>query len=105
MAYSQRSLARVIIEEPELPEEKLEAVLSRDDLLLAWKQQKAVCDLEELAECPKDAKLKPEGPCCPPPPLTEEERAQDLELRKALEQEIKAREEKEARRKRRRRRR
>jgi len=103
MAYSQRSLARIVIEDPKLPEEKLEAVLSREDLMLAWKQQKAVCDLEELPECPKD--VKPEGPCCPPPPLNTEERAADLELRKALEQEIKAAQEKEARRQRRRRRR
>jgi tetratricopeptide (TPR) repeat protein len=105
MAYTQRSLSRVIIENPKLPEEKLEAVLSREDLMLAWKQQKAVCDLEELPECPKDVKLKPEGPCCPPPPLTTEERARDLETRKALEQEIKAAEERQARRERRRRRR
>jgi len=101
MAYSQRSLARVVIQDPKLPEEKLEAVLSREDLMLAWKQQKAVCDLEDLPDCPTEG--KPEGPCCPPPPLNTEERAKDLELKATLEAEIKAREEKEARRKRRRR--
>lgn len=86
MAYTQKSMARVVIEDPQTAEEKLEAVLARADLLLAWKQQKAVCDLESLPECPKEG--IPEGPCCPPPPVTEEERQTDAALRAELEQEI-----------------
>jgi tetratricopeptide (TPR) repeat protein len=99
MAYTQRSLARVVIEDAQSPEEKLEAVVARDDLMLAWKQQKAVCDLDELPDCPKDPDAEPpEGPCCPAPPMTPQERAADLELRKQLEAEIEEAEEKAARR-------
>ncbi len=87
MAYTQRQLARVIIEAPESPDERLEPILAREDTMLAWKQQKAVCDLEELGECPKDK--VPDAPCCPPPPLSSEEQAKDAESRRQIEEELK----------------
>ncbi|MCX4245683.1 tetratricopeptide repeat protein [Paraliomyxa miuraensis] len=92
MAYTQRQYARVVIEEPELPEEKLEAILAREDLMLAWKQQKAVCDLDQLEDCPTDleALKKLEGPCCPPPPLDAAAQAEDANLRAQIEAEMKA---------------
>jgi tetratricopeptide (TPR) repeat protein len=81
MAYTQRSLARMVIEDPELPEEKLEVILMREDVMNAWKQQKAVCDLEETPDCPGAA---PDAPCCPPPPLSLEEQAADVEKKKEI---------------------
>ena len=100
MAYTQRSLSRTVIEDPRSPMEKLDAILARDDLMQAWKQQKAVCDLEDLPECPKDK--APESPCCPPPPLTTEEQAADAERKEKLEAAIEAQARKAERRRRRR---
>ncbi|MBC8071338.1 MAG: hypothetical protein IAG13_23635 [Deltaproteobacteria bacterium] len=88
MAYTQRQLARVIIEAPTTPDERLEPILAREDTMLAWKQQKAVCDLEELPECPKSGPM-PETACCPPPPLSAEEQNKDAELRRLIEDEKK----------------
>ncbi len=89
MAYTQRQLARVVVPDPETPEERLEPILAREDTMLAWKQQKAVCDLEERAECPE--KITAETPpCCPKPPLSPEDQAKDAELRRQIEDEIKA---------------
>jgi tetratricopeptide (TPR) repeat protein len=81
MAYTQRSLARMVIEDPELPEEKLENILMREDVMLAWKQQKAVCDLEGTPECPGPSV---DSPCCPPPPLSPEEQSEDAEKKKEI---------------------
>ncbi|GEM_PF-2594078 len=86
MAYSQRMHARIVVPDAKTAEEKLPAILAREDSMLAWKQQKAVCDIDGLPECAKDS--KPEGPCCPPPPLTPAEQAKDAELQRALEQEL-----------------
>jgi tetratricopeptide (TPR) repeat protein len=93
MAYTQRSLARVVVDKPEFVEEKLEALLMREDLVLAWKQQKAICDLEQLPECPGET---PESPCCPPPPLSEEDQARDVDDKHKYEEEIKRQEERAA---------
>ncbi len=91
MAYTQRVYARVVIEEPELPEEKIEAILAREDSMLAWKQQKAVCDLDQLPDCPTDPSAPPpESACCPPPPLTPAEQAEDAALRTQVEAAMKA---------------
>jgi tetratricopeptide (TPR) repeat protein len=91
MAYTQRMYARVVIETPELPEEKIEAILAREDSMLAWKQQKAVCDLDQLPDCPTDPKAPPpEGPCCPPPPLSPTEQEADAALRTEVEAAMKA---------------
>lgn len=91
MAYTQRMYARVVIETPELPEEKIEAILAREDSMLAWKQQKAVCDLDQLPDCPTDPAAAPlEGPCCPPPPLSPTEQEADAALRTEVEAAMKA---------------
>ena len=81
MAFTQRSLARMVVEDPELPEEKIETILMREDVMMAWKQQKAVCDLEGTPECPGPT---PDTPCCPPPPLSPEEQAEDAEKKKEI---------------------
>lgn len=89
MAYTQRQLARVVVPDPQTPEERLEPILAREDTMLAWKQQKAVCDLEERDECPE--KLTADTPpCCPKPPLSPTDQAKDAELRRQIEDEIKA---------------
>ncbi|MCA9707409.1 MAG: hypothetical protein KDK70_16275 [Myxococcales bacterium] len=90
MAYTQRMYARVVVETPEFPEEKIEAILAREDSMLAWKQQKAVCDLDQLPDCPAPDQPPPEGPCCPPPPLSPAEQAEDATLKAQVEAEIKA---------------
>ncbi|MEM6294707.1 MAG: hypothetical protein AAGA54_25760, partial [Myxococcota bacterium] len=78
MAYTQRQFARLIVEEAELPEERLEAILAREDSMLAWKNQKAKCDLEGTMECPDDLTTLEEGQtCCPKAPLSATERAED----------------------------
>jgi hypothetical protein len=87
MAYTQRQHARIVLDEPELPEEKLEAILAREDAMLAWTQQKAICDLEELGDCPGET---PETPCCPAPHLTSEEQAADAEAKREIEAEMNA---------------
>lgn len=87
MAYTQRQLARIVVENPVTPQERLEPILAREDTMLAWKQQKAKCDLEELPECPVGK--VPDAPCCPPPPLSSEEQAKDAELRRQIEDEMK----------------
>ncbi len=101
MAYTQRALSRAVLENPETPEEKLEAILARKDTLMAWKQQKALCDIEQLPDCPTDK--PPEGACCPPRPISEEEEAQDAEMERDLREQLEPG--KKKRRKRRRRRR
>jgi len=92
MAYAQRQHARMIIDEPELPEEKIEAIEARKDAMASWRQTKAVCDLDELADCPPPPKV-PEGACCPPPPLSPQEQADDAELERAVIEEMRVAEE------------
>lgn len=87
MSYGQRHFSRLVLEEPELPEEVLETLLAREDLMLQWKQQKAVCDLDQLKECPGET---PETPCCPPPPFSAEEQAADAKRKKEVLAEIEA---------------
>lgn len=89
MAYTQRMNARLIIDDPELPEEMIEAILAREDSMLAWKQQKAVCDLDQLPDCPTSGPM-PEGPCCPPPPLSPQEQAEDAARKIEIETEMNA---------------
>jgi tetratricopeptide (TPR) repeat protein len=90
MAYTQRQFARVVIEDPQLPQEKIEAILAREDAMLAWKQQKAVCDLDKIPDCPTDPKAAIEGPCCPPPPLTAAEQTEDATMKATVQAEMKA---------------
>ncbi len=51
MAYTQKSLAREYVDPPETPQDAVEAILKRRDIMLAWREQKAVCDLEKIPEC------------------------------------------------------
>jgi tetratricopeptide (TPR) repeat protein len=91
MAYTQRQHARLVVPEPELPEERLEAILAREDAMAGWKQQKAVCDLEGTPDCPSDPSKVPEGQaCCPPPPISDAEQAEDGTAKAAIEAELKA---------------
>lgn len=53
MSYSQRSLAREYSDPPNGPVEKMAAIDARNDLMLAWKEQKAVCDIDSLPDCAK----------------------------------------------------
>jgi tetratricopeptide (TPR) repeat protein len=87
MAYTQRQHARQLVENATLPKDRLENLLAREDSMLAWKQQKAVCDLDALSECPE--KITAETPpCCPKAPLTTTEQAADVEARKQIELEL-----------------
>ncbi|NVB41862.1 hypothetical protein G6O69_28780 [Pseudenhygromyxa sp. WMMC2535] len=52
MAYTQKSLAREYIEPPETTEDAILAILARRDLMLAWRETKAVCDIDKIPECP-----------------------------------------------------
>lgn len=85
MAYTQRRFARTVIEAPELPEERLEAILAREDSMLAWKNQKAKCDLEGTKECsdPLTEEELEQG-CCPRAPLSAAEQAEDAASKKDI---------------------
>jgi len=52
MAYTQKSLAREYVDPPQSPEDAIEAILARRDLMLAWRETKAVCDIEKIPDCP-----------------------------------------------------
>lgn len=88
MAHSQKQFARRVVEDPQEWGDKLEAIRARRDSMAAWRQQKAVCDLDEIPDCPKDE--IPETACCPPPPMSPEEQAADAQLEETIEQEMKA---------------
>lgn len=92
MAYTQRQHARIVVDAPELPEERLEAILAREDSLLAWKEQKAICDLDQIPECPGegDPPLEEGQQCCPPPPLDAAAQAEDAQAKKLVLEEIEA---------------
>ena len=51
MSYMQRQLARVYNDPPETPIEKMQSLLAREDSVLAWKEQRAVCDIDSLPDC------------------------------------------------------
>lgn len=52
MSYTQKSLAREFADNPSTPEEKLNAILAREDTMLAWKEQRQVCNIDKLPDCP-----------------------------------------------------
>ncbi len=85
MAYTQRRFARTVIDGAELPEERIEAILAREDTMMAWKNQKAKCDLEGTKECsdPLTEQDMEQG-CCPRPPLTAAEQAEDAAAKKEI---------------------
>jgi hypothetical protein len=51
MAYNQRMFARAYIDPPVEPEDKLEAILAREDSMLAWRETQAVCDIDSIPAC------------------------------------------------------
>lgn len=52
MAHTQKSLAREYIEPPETIEDSILALTSRRDLMSAWRETKAVCDIDHIPDCP-----------------------------------------------------
>lgn len=90
IAFTQRQLARKYGDDPlqNTAQENLNRLLAREDTMAAWRQQKAICDIDKQPECPLDK--PPTGPCClvPPRPLTPEEEAADAEQKKLIEAEI-----------------
>jgi tetratricopeptide (TPR) repeat protein len=52
MAYTQKSLAREYLDPPETPQDAIENLLRRRDLMLAWRETKAVCDIDKIPDCP-----------------------------------------------------
>jgi tetratricopeptide (TPR) repeat protein len=92
IAYTQRQLARRYGDDPlqNTAQENLNRILAREDTMAAWRQQRAICDIDQQPECPLDK--PPSGPCCmvPPRPLTTEEEAADAEQKKLIEAEIAA---------------
>lgn len=52
MAYAQRQFARVYDEASAEPADRLQALLAREDSMLAWKEQKALCQLNNTPACP-----------------------------------------------------
>lgn len=93
MAYAQRQHSRLVIPDPELPEEKIEAILAREDSMASWTNQKAVCDLDEIPNCPPPGAPPPEGQCCPPPPLSAADQAADAQLKDQVNEEMRLAEE------------
>ncbi len=51
MAYNQRMFARQYAEPAEMAEDKLEAIAAREDSMFAWKETKAVCDIDSIPNC------------------------------------------------------
>lgn len=92
IAFTQRQLARRYGDDPlqNTAQENLNRLFAREDTMAAWRQQKAICDIDQQPECPLDK--PPEGPCCmlPPRPLSAEEEAADVEQKKLIEAEIAA---------------
>lgn len=84
MAYTQRRLARTVIEAPERPQERIEALRAREDAMLAWAQQMAICKLDRLPAC--DRAVAP--PCCEPPPLSWDAYADDHARHVALQAQL-----------------
>jgi len=90
IAYTQRQLARRFGDDPlkNTAQENLNRIFAREDTMSAWKEQRAICDIDQQKPCPVD----PPGPCCvlAPRPLTPEEEAADAEQKKLIEAEIAA---------------
>ncbi|EDM73539.1 hypothetical protein PPSIR1_11838 [Plesiocystis pacifica SIR-1] len=52
MAYTQKSLAREYLDPPDTPDDAIEAIMARRDSMMAWKETKAVCDIDKIPDCP-----------------------------------------------------
>jgi tetratricopeptide (TPR) repeat protein len=66
MAYTQKSLAREFVDPPETPEDAIEAILARRDSMLAWRETKAVCDIEKIPDCPVEVDEAGQPPALKP---------------------------------------
>lgn len=80
MALHQRRWARILVDAPERPEERVEVLRARDDAMLAWAEQAVVCRLDRLPPC--DAATPP---CCEAPPISWPAYASEHAERFALE--------------------
>lgn len=58
MAYTQMQFSRLYDEASQEPEDKLQAILAREDSMMAWKESKAVCDIDEIPDCPVEAQFE-----------------------------------------------
>lgn len=52
MAHTQKSLARAVSDTAVEAKDKLEAILAREDAMAAWKEQRQVCNIDKLPDCP-----------------------------------------------------
>jgi tetratricopeptide (TPR) repeat protein len=52
MAHTQKSLAREFVDPPETTEDAILALIARRDSMLAWRETKAVCDIDHIPDCP-----------------------------------------------------
>jgi len=87
MAYTQRQLARTVVDDPQAPEEQLEVLRARHDAMAAWEQQKAICGLDAVPEC-TEALTAAGRPCCPVAPFSPQERAADAARQAEIEQQL-----------------
>ncbi|MCA9714011.1 MAG: tetratricopeptide repeat protein [Myxococcales bacterium] len=95
MAYTQRAFAHPYSDnlEEHTPEEKLNVIYQREDLLDAWKQAKARCDIDQLPECdPNKPPEEQKEQCCmlSPRPVSIEDQALDAQMKDELKAEIEA---------------
>jgi tetratricopeptide (TPR) repeat protein len=66
MAYTQKSLAREFVDPPDTPEDAIEAIFARRDSMMAWRETKAVCDIEKIPDCPLEVDEAGYGPAIKP---------------------------------------
>ena len=82
MAHHQRRLSYTVVKRPKTDRQRLDAIEARAEAMAAWKNRRAICDLEQLETCTDRGPST--QPCCPPPPYTDAELRRDDEARKAL---------------------
>jgi hypothetical protein len=66
MAHTQKSFARMYSDPPETPEDAIELIMRRRDTMLAWREQKAVCDIEKIPDCPFEVDEAADPPAIKP---------------------------------------
>lgn len=59
MSHTQKSLARVYVDPPMTPDDGIAAIMARRDSMLAWRETKAVCDIDKIPDCPLDPEAGP----------------------------------------------
>ncbi len=82
MAHHQRFFARQIVEDPQTPEQALQTLLGRQDLMNAWRELRAIGELVQWPECRGAAAHQ--SPCRPLAPLSKAEVAADAIAWEAL---------------------